>query len=61
MNWLVKPLQDILEWSFEFLQLAEWTPNTIFIIVILFGLAYWTFFWQPKYNKEAESNSDQLQ
>lgn len=61
MNWLVKPLQDIFEWTFEFLKIAEWTPNTIFIIVILFGLAYWTFFWQVKYNKEAESNSDQLQ
>lgn len=61
MNWLA----EFLQWLFETVLFAplewmEWTPNTFFIVLIIFGLAYWTFYWQPKYNKEAEANSDQI-
>lgn len=61
MNWLA----EILEWvfnvlMFEPLEWMEWTPNIIFIGLLIFGLAYWTFYWQPKYNREADVNSDQI-
>lgn len=60
MNWLAEILEWLFMTSFELLEWLEWTPNTIFIVLIIFGLAYWTFYWQPKYNKEAEANSDQI-
>lgn len=60
MNWLVKPLESFFQWTFGILKAGEGIPNTIFILLIIFGLAYWTFYWQPKYNKQAESDRDQI-
>ncbi len=60
MQWLVKPLVDIFQWTFDILKAGEGIPNAIFILLIIFGLGYWTFYWQPKYNKQAEADSDQI-
>ncbi len=61
MNWLAEFVDWIKEYIlFGPLEYLRWGPNTIFIILIMFGLAYWTFYWQPKYNKESEANADQL-
>ena len=44
MDWLVYPLRDFLVWLFEnTLEIAGNSPNTIFILVIMFGLTYWMF------------------
>jgi len=61
MNWLVEILQGFFSWTFETILVPfGWAPNWIFILLISFGLAYWTFFWQPWYNKKAKGDAKQI-
>lgn len=59
MQYIVEPIAALILWTFRTLlePLGELpgllNPNTIFIIIIAFGLAYWMF-QQQKFNKKAE-------
>jgi len=60
MDWLVYPLRDFLVWLFEnTLEPAGNNPNTVFILVIMFGLTYWMFV-QHKLNKKADADPNQI-
>lgn len=59
MQYIVEPIAALILWTFRTLlePLGELpgllNPNTIFIIIIAFGLGYWLF-QQQKFNKKAE-------
>ena len=60
MDWLVYPLRDFLVWLFEnTLEPAGNNPNTVYILVIMFGLTYWMFV-QNKLNKKADADPNQI-
>lgn len=60
MQYILEPLETFFQWTFGLLQAGENTPNFIIIFLLMFGLMYWTFFWQKKYNKIAENDPNQL-
>ncbi len=59
MQYIVEPIAALILWTFRTLlePLGELpgllNPNTIFIVIIAFGLAFWMF-QQQKFNKKAE-------
>jgi len=58
MQYIVEPIAGLIKWSFD--NILEpignlpgiMNPNTIFIVIISIGLAYWMF-QQQKFNKKA--------
>ncbi len=60
MDWLVYPLQDGFNWLFEnTLEPLGNIPNYTFIVLGFVGLFTWLSY-QAKYNKEAESDPNQI-
>lgn len=59
MNWLIEPLQNIFQWTFNNLLIPVGGAWTIFALVITGGLVYWLT-WQKKYNTIADEDSDQI-
>lgn len=59
MQYIVEPIAALILWTFQTLlePLGELpgllNPNTIFIVLIAFGLGYWLMM-QQKFNKKAE-------
>ena len=59
MGWLASILQSVFKWTFGLLTAGGNIPWIIFSFVIIAGLSYWLM-WQQKYNKQAESDPNQL-
>lgn len=60
MQYILEPLQSFFQWTFSLLKAGENTPNFIIIFLLIFGLSYWTFYWQKKYNIIAEKDPNQI-
>ena len=59
MQDIVIPIANLIEWSFQFVELLGNAPNYLFIVLGFFGLFYWLRL-QKKYDQEAAANADQL-
>jgi hypothetical protein len=60
MQDILEFLEGIFQWTFGLLQMMENKFNVVVIILLAFGLGYWTFYWQKRYNKEAAKDANQL-
>jgi hypothetical protein len=61
MQYILEPLETFFQWTFGLLQMAENKINLVIIFLLIFGLGYWTFYWQKKYNKIAKNDPNQIQ
>ncbi len=63
MDYLAYPLGDLITWTFDNLLVPVGelgiNPNVIFLLMGFAGMFLWLKM-QSKYNKEAETNADQI-